>query len=51
VSHEGIATNPEMLKAVRELLTPKNKHEIRSFLGYALIADVLVPVSPTLRNR
>jgi hypothetical protein len=29
----GITTDPEKLKAVRESPTPKNKHEIRSFLG------------------
>jgi hypothetical protein len=32
VSPEGIPTQPEKLRAVREWLTPKNKHEIRSFL-------------------
>jgi hypothetical protein len=30
---EGITTNPEKPKAVREWPTPKNKHEIRNFLG------------------
>jgi hypothetical protein len=30
---EGISTDSEKLKAVREWPTPKNKHEIRSFLG------------------
>jgi hypothetical protein len=33
VSPEGIITNPKKLKAVREWPSPKNKHEIRSFLG------------------
>jgi hypothetical protein len=33
VSSEGISTDPEKLKAVREWPTPKDKHEIRSFLG------------------
>jgi hypothetical protein len=33
VSPEGITTDPENLKAVRECPTPKNKHEVRSFLG------------------
>jgi hypothetical protein len=33
VSPEGITTNPEKLKAVREWPTPKNKHEIRNLLG------------------
>jgi hypothetical protein len=33
VSPEGITTDPEKLKAVREWPTPKNKHEVRSFLG------------------
>jgi hypothetical protein len=33
VSPEGITTDPEKLKAVREWPTPRNKHEIRSFLG------------------
>jgi hypothetical protein len=33
VSPEGISTDPEKLKAVREWPTPNNKHEIGSFLG------------------
>jgi hypothetical protein len=32
VSPEGTSTDPEMLRAVREWPTPKNKHEIISFL-------------------
>jgi hypothetical protein len=32
VSPEGIITDPEKLKAVREWPTSKNKHEIRRFL-------------------
>jgi hypothetical protein len=36
VSPEGITTDPEKLKAVREWPTPKNKHEIRSFLGLCM---------------
>jgi hypothetical protein len=30
---ERISTDPEILKALREWPTPKNKHEFRSFLG------------------
>jgi hypothetical protein len=33
VSPEGITTDPVKLKAAQEWQTPKNKHEIRSFLG------------------
>jgi hypothetical protein len=33
VSLEGITTDPEKLNAIQEWLTPKHKHEIRSFLG------------------
>jgi hypothetical protein len=33
VSPEGITMNPEKLKAVRKWQTPRNKYEIRSFLG------------------
>jgi hypothetical protein len=33
VSPEEMTTDPEKLKAIREWPTPKNKHEIRSFLG------------------
>jgi hypothetical protein len=33
VSPEGITTDPEKLEAVREWPTPRNKHEVRSFLG------------------
>jgi hypothetical protein len=33
VSPEGITTDPKKLKTIQEWPTPKNKHEIRSFLG------------------
>jgi hypothetical protein len=33
LSPDGISTDPEKLKAMQEWATPKNKHEIRSFLG------------------
>jgi hypothetical protein len=33
VSPEWITSDPKKLKAVQEILTLKNKHEIRSFLG------------------
>jgi hypothetical protein len=33
VSPEGISTDPEKLEAIRAWPTPKNKHDIRSFLG------------------
>jgi hypothetical protein len=33
VSHERITTDPDMLRAIREWPTLKNKHEIQSFLG------------------
>jgi hypothetical protein len=39
VSPEGITTDPEKLKAVREWPTPKNKHEIRSSLGLLQTVD------------
>jgi hypothetical protein len=33
VSPVGVTTEPEKLKAVRDWLNPKNKHEIRSLQG------------------
>jgi hypothetical protein len=33
ISPGGLTTDPEKLKAVKEWPTPKNKHDIRSFLG------------------
>jgi hypothetical protein len=33
VSPEGITTDPQKLEAVRKWPTPRNKHEVRSFLG------------------
>jgi hypothetical protein len=36
VSPEGISTYPEKFKAVGEWPTPKDKHEIRSFLGLCM---------------
>jgi predicted aspartyl protease len=33
VSNQGIATDPEKVTAVKEWPTPKNVHEVRSFLG------------------
>jgi hypothetical protein len=35
-SSEGISTDPEKLKTVREWPTPKDKHEIRSFLSLCM---------------
>jgi hypothetical protein len=43
VSHEGIFTDPEKLKDVREWPTPKNKHEIRSFLGLRMYYRRFIP--------
>jgi hypothetical protein len=43
VSPEGISTDPEKLKAVREWPTPKNKHEIRSFLGLCMCYRRFIP--------
>jgi hypothetical protein len=40
VSPEGISTVPEILKAVQEWPTPKNKHEIKSFLGLLQTVDL-----------
>jgi hypothetical protein len=36
VSPEGITTDPEKLKAIQKWATPKNKHDIRSFLGLCM---------------
>jgi hypothetical protein len=36
VSPEGITTDPEKLKAVWKWRNPKNKHEIRSFVGLCM---------------
>jgi hypothetical protein len=47
MSPEGITTKPENLKAIWEWPTPKNKHEIRSFLGLCMYYS-LFPVSSTL---
>jgi hypothetical protein len=33
VSSEGITTDPEKLRTLQEWAIPRNKHEIRSFLG------------------
>jgi hypothetical protein len=33
VSPEGIPTDPEKLKVMRDWQTPKNKRKVRSFLG------------------
>jgi hypothetical protein len=36
MTSRGISTDPDNLEAVRECLTPKNKHKIRSFLGLCM---------------
>jgi hypothetical protein len=51
VSPEGITTDPENLKAVRQWPTPKNKHEVRSFLGMCTYNRWFFPVSPILQNH
>jgi hypothetical protein len=43
VSSEGISTDPKRLKAVREWPTPKNTHEIRSFLGLCTYHRRFIP--------
>ena len=35
VSETGISTDPEKVRAVKELPVPRNVHELRSFLGTA----------------
>jgi hypothetical protein len=42
VSPEGITTDFEKLKAIREWAIPKNKHEIRSFLGLCTYYRVFI---------
>jgi hypothetical protein len=51
VSPEVITTDPEKLKSMRVWPTPKNKHEIRSFLGLCMITGCLFPISPRLQNH
>jgi hypothetical protein len=51
VSPEGISTNPEKLKAVREWPTMKNKHEIRSFLGLCTCYRRFIPGLLILQNH
>jgi hypothetical protein len=59
VSPEGITTDPENVKAVREWPTPKNKHKIISFLslctyyrqfnsGFANVAKQLAKITEEL---
>ncbi|XP_046663083.1 uncharacterized protein K02A2.6-like [Homalodisca vitripennis] len=33
VSSEGVSVDPEKIRAIKEWPTPRNKHEVRSFLG------------------
>jgi hypothetical protein len=47
VSWEGITTDLEKLKAMRERLTPRNEHEIRSSWAYVPTKGGLSSVSPT----
>jgi hypothetical protein len=59
VSSEGISTDPEKLKAVREWPTPKDQHEIRSFLGLCTyyrrfisgFANIAKPLTKLMEQR
>jgi hypothetical protein len=59
VSPERITTNPEKLEAVREWPTPRNKHEIRSFLGLCTyyrwfisgFADIAKPLTRLMEEK
>jgi hypothetical protein len=47
ISPEGISTDAEKLKAVREWPTSKDKHGIEAFWAYSHITGDLFPVLPT----
>ena len=47
VSSEGIQANPKRVEALKNLF-PKNREELRSFLGTVGYYDVLSPTSPKL---
>ena len=54
VSSEGIAADPENIEAIRNLLTPRNVAEVRSFLGMvnhvSKFADHLASKTKPLRE-
>jgi hypothetical protein len=51
VSPERKTTDPKKLKAIWEWTTPKNKYEIRSFLGLCTYYRWHTFILPTLQNQ
>ena len=43
ISHEGISTDPEKVRSIKEFPMPKDVHEVRSFLGLAGYYRKFVP--------
>jgi len=44
VSAEGVSTDPSKVKAVKDWPVPENVHEVRSFLGLAIIDVLYLPL-------
>ena len=50
ITCHGLKTNPRLIQAVREFLTPKNVHEVRQFLGLGLYYRRFICNFPKLAN-
>lgn len=51
VNKESVAVDSEKVKAIQQLPVPRNKHQVRRFLGLGTYYRRYVPMFATLQSR